>query len=45
VRQPLEEMGRLAARLLVGALDGERPGATRVEVATTFVEGESTAPL
>ena len=43
VRQPLEEMGRLAVRLLVGALEGERADATRIEVATALVEGESTA--
>src|SRR5438552_2983098 len=44
VRQPLEDMGRLAVRLLVGALEGHRGEATRIEVATAFVEGESTAP-
>jgi LacI family transcriptional regulator len=44
VRQPLEEMGRLSVRLLEGALDGERMEATRLEVATALVEGESSAP-
>lgn len=44
VRQPLQDMGRLAVRLLVGALDGERVEASRLEVATAFVERESTAP-
>jgi DNA-binding LacI/PurR family transcriptional regulator len=44
VRQPLEDMGRLAVRVLVDALEGHRSEATRIEVATAFVEGESTAP-
>ncbi|MDX6302364.1 MAG: hypothetical protein QOF53_3578, partial [Nocardioidaceae bacterium] len=44
VRQPLEEMGRLAVRLLMSLLDGERTEATRIALATTIVVGESTAP-
>jgi LacI family transcriptional regulator len=43
VRQPLEEMGRLAVRLLAGALQGQRAEATRIEVSTAFVAGESSA--
>jgi LacI family transcriptional regulator len=45
VRQPLEDMGRLAVRLLVGALERERPDATRVEVAAMLLPGDSTGPV
>jgi LacI family transcriptional regulator len=44
MRQPLEEMGRLAVRLLLGVIEGSRSEAMRVELATALVPGDSTAP-
>ncbi|HZQ82517.1 MAG TPA: LacI family DNA-binding transcriptional regulator [Gaiellaceae bacterium] len=44
VRQPLEEMGRLAVRVLGSVLDGQRTEALGVELATELLVGESTAP-
>jgi LacI family transcriptional regulator len=44
VRQPLEEMGRLAVQVLTGVLEGQRTDAMRVELATELVIAESTAP-
>jgi LacI family transcriptional regulator len=45
VRQPLEEMGRLAVRLLLSAIEGQRGEAMRIELATALVPGASTAEL
>jgi LacI family transcriptional regulator len=42
VRQPLEEMGRIAASLLWRLLDGRPLDATRVELSTRLVVREST---
>ena len=44
VRQPLEEMGRLAVQLLARRHRGPRSEAMRVELATALVPGASTAP-
>jgi len=44
IRQPLEEMGRLAVRLLLSVMEGQRSEAMRVELATALVLGESSAP-
>jgi len=44
MRQPLEEMGRLAVRLLLGLVDGQHSQAMRVELAAALVPGASTAP-
>jgi LacI family transcriptional regulator len=44
VRQPLEEMGRLAVRLLLSVIEGQRSEAMRIELATAFVPGASTGP-
>jgi LacI family transcriptional regulator len=44
VRQPLEEMGRIAVSLLTRLIDKERVDALRVELATRLVVRESTAP-
>lgn len=44
VRQPLVEMGATAAELVVALARGERITHTRVELATTLVVRESTAP-
>ena len=44
MRQPLEEMGRLAVRLLLSVIEGPRTEAMRVELATALVPGASTAP-
>ncbi|MGK5552120.1 LacI family DNA-binding transcriptional regulator [Actinomadura kijaniata] len=44
VRQPLEEMGRVAARTLLQLLDGRRPLTPRVELATELRVRGSTAP-
>ncbi|WP_431040545.1 LacI family DNA-binding transcriptional regulator [Streptomyces sp. P1-3] len=43
VRQPLEEMGRIAARMLLQMLDGQRPVSPRVELATELKVRHSTA--
>ncbi len=44
VRQPLEEMGRLAVRLLLSVIEGPPAKAMRVELATALMPGASTAP-
>lgn len=44
VRQPLEEMGRVAARTLIQLLDGRPPLTPRVELATELRVRASTAP-
>ncbi len=44
VRQPFSEMGEAAARMLVALTAGETPPQTRVELATTLVVRDSTAP-
>jgi LacI family transcriptional regulator len=44
VRQPLAEMGRMGVSLLLRILDGQRIEALRLELSTTLVVRESTAP-
>jgi LacI family transcriptional regulator len=44
VRQPLAEMGRTAVSLLVRMLERRQIEALRVELATRFIERESTGP-
>ena len=44
VRQPLEEMGRMAAGLLTRLVEGQRVEALGVELGTKLVVRESTAP-
>ncbi|MEU6425020.1 LacI family DNA-binding transcriptional regulator [Microbispora sp. NPDC046973] len=44
VRQPLVQMGAAAARMVLALADGERLEQHRVELATTLVVRESTAP-
>jgi LacI family xylobiose transport system transcriptional regulator len=44
VRQPFEEMGAAAARLVLALAAGEVPDQTRVELPTTLVVRGSTAP-
>ena len=44
VRQPLAEMGRMGASLLVRLIEGQRVDAMRVELSTKLVVRESTAP-
>jgi LacI family transcriptional regulator len=44
VRQPLEEMGRMAVSLLTRLLEGQRVEALSVELATRLVVRASTAP-
>lgn len=45
VRQPLEEMGRMAVSLLIRLLDGHRVDALHVELATELVVRGSTGPV
>jgi LacI family transcriptional regulator len=45
VRQPLAEMGRMGVSLLTRILDGQRVDALRMELSTTLIVRESTAPL
>jgi LacI family transcriptional regulator len=45
VRQPLAEMGRLAAGMLGDLIDGQPLRTQRVELATELIVRESTAPL
>lgn len=45
VRQPFDEMGEAAAKLVLAFADGENPGQTRVELPTTLVVRGSTAAL
>ena len=44
VRQPLEEMGRMAVSLLTRLLEQQRVETLRIELATRLVLRESTAP-
>ncbi|MCS7475356.1 LacI family DNA-binding transcriptional regulator [Umezawaea endophytica] len=44
VRQPLQEMGRLAVTQLARVLDGHRPEALHLELSTTLVVRDSTGP-
>ncbi len=44
VRQPLAEMGRMGVSLLMRLIDGQRVDALRLELSTTLVVRESTAP-
>jgi len=44
VRQPLEEMGRMAVSLLTRLIDGQSVETLRVELATRLVIRQSTAP-
>jgi LacI family transcriptional regulator len=44
VRQPLAEMGRLAAALLLNMLGGDAVQPLHLELTTTLVERQSTAP-
>jgi LacI family transcriptional regulator len=44
VRQPLAEMGRMGVSLLTRLIEGQRVEALRMELSTTLVERESTAP-
>ena len=44
IRQPLEEMGRMAASLLTRLLEKQRVEALRLELSTRLVVRESTAP-
>jgi LacI family transcriptional regulator len=45
VRQPLADMGRVAARTVLQLAAGQAPDSRRVELATELVRRESTAPL
>jgi LacI family transcriptional regulator len=45
VRQPLEEMGRLAARMLLAAMHASEPLTERIELPTQLVVRDSTAPV
>ncbi|MEV7968494.1 LacI family DNA-binding transcriptional regulator [Sphaerisporangium sp. NPDC088356] len=44
VRQPLVQMGATAAELVLALADGEEPAQRRVELSTTLVVRQSTAP-
>jgi LacI family transcriptional regulator len=44
MRQPVREMAAAAARTLLQLIDGERPDTHRLELATTLIERQSTAP-
>ena len=44
VRQPFAEMGQVAHRLLTDQMEGREPNSLRVELATTLIVRESTAP-
>lgn len=45
VRQPLQEMGRIAVTQLMRVLDGHRPEALHIELATTLIVRDSTAAV
>lgn len=45
VRQPLQEMGRIAVTQLMRVLDGHQPEALHLELATTLVVRDSTAAV
>ncbi len=44
VHQPLDEMGAAAVGLLVAAMRGQMPRTRRIELATSLIERDSTAP-
>jgi len=44
VRQPFAEMGELAAQILLSVASGDAPDRSRVELGTTLVVRDSTAP-
>ena len=44
VRQPLADMGRVAAEMLGSLIDGMPPRSQRVELSTQLVIRDSTAP-
>jgi LacI family transcriptional regulator len=44
VAQPLADMGRLAIRSILGLIKGERPYSPHLQLATSLIEGASTAP-
>ncbi len=44
VRQPLAEMGRMGVSLLIRLIEGQRVDVARLELSTTLVVRESTAP-
>lgn len=44
VRQPLQELGRIAVSQLMRVLDGHQPEALHIELATTLVVRDSTGP-
>jgi LacI family transcriptional regulator len=44
VRQPLTDMGRVAAEMLWGLVEGQRMRTQRMELATELIVRESTAP-
>ncbi len=44
MRQPVEDMARTALQILLARAAGQEPGSTRLELSTTLVVGESTAP-
>lgn len=44
IRQPLREMGRVAAEILYRLIDGQPVDATRIELSTKLVVRESTGP-
>jgi LacI family xylobiose transport system transcriptional regulator len=44
VRQPMVEMGAAAAELVLALAAGQQPSRTRVELATTLIVRDSTAP-
>ena len=45
VRQPLDEMAHAAVSLLVRLMRGESPQSRRIELATSLLERDSTAPF
>jgi len=45
IRQPLIEMAEQATRLVLSLARGERPPSTRIDLATSLVVRQSTAPL
>jgi len=44
IRQPFAEMGETAARILLSLASGEPPTRSRVELGTTLIVRDSTAP-
>jgi LacI family transcriptional regulator len=45
VRQPLEEIGRMAATLLTRMIDGQKVDPIRLELGARLIARDSTAPL